>query len=318
MTTSGTYSYTVNRDKIIRLAMLNIGQLDEIETPSAQEITDCSDMLNMLVKQWQGKADFSPGLKTFTRRHGHLFLSNTTGTYVLGPNAVGWTTNYVTTALSANAAAGQPVVNVVSAAGISAGDKLGLELSTGNLYWSTVFSVVGNVVTLATNLPSSASANAVVFDYATTATQPVVIESVFLRDSQNSDTPMNILQQKDYDFLPSKNNPLYIADPTAIYYEFQLTNSTLYTDCAAANDVTKHLCITYLEAVQDITNPNDTTVYPQEWFLALVWGLAEQIAPMFHANWTPNMERLKNSALAIAQKKEAEISTMYFMSSGDQ
>ena len=51
MTTSGIYSFSVNRDQIIRIAMMNIGKLDEIETPSAQDITDCNLVLNMLVKQ---------------------------------------------------------------------------------------------------------------------------------------------------------------------------------------------------------------------------------------------------------------------------
>lgn len=72
MTTSGVYSFSVTRDQIVRLAMLNIGQLQDIEVPTAQELTDCSMFLNMMVKQWMGKADFAPGLKTWTRRHGHL------------------------------------------------------------------------------------------------------------------------------------------------------------------------------------------------------------------------------------------------------
>lgn len=317
MTTSGTYSFTVNRDQIIRMAMLSIGKIDEIETPTAQETSDCSMFLNMLVKQWQGTADFAPGLKTFTRRHGHLFLSSTTGAYTVGPNATGWTTSYVSTNTSAVANAGQPVVSVVSTTGILAGDKFGVELSTGNLYWGVVQTVGASSVTLTVNLPSSAPSGAVVFNYTTTATQPVVLETAFLRDIDNSDTPLKIMTSKEYDFLPSKTDPQFISDPTAIYYENLLTNSTVYTDCAASNDVTKHICITYLEAVQDITNPNDTTCYPQEWFLALVWGLAEQIAPMFNAPWTENRAKNAARALAIAQKKEPERVAMYFEPGGD-
>jgi hypothetical protein len=152
----------------------------------------------------------------------------------------------------------------------------------------------------------------VVFDYATTATQPVVIEDVFLRDIYNSDTPLKKLTVQEYDYNPSKTNPQFISDPTAVYYEFQLTNSYLFTDCAAANDTSKHICITYLEAVQDVTNPNDNTVYPQEWFLPLCWGLAKNAAPMFRAPWTANMESSYKESLAIAQKKEPERSMMYF------
>ena len=321
MASSGTYTYNVTQQQIIRLAMLSIGELDEVEAPSPSEYNDCVMYLNLLVKQWQGKADFAPGLKTFTRRHGHLFLNTTTGRYQLGPQAVGWTQNYVQTALTANVAAGQAVVPVASTAGILPGDNFGFQTAaSGNLYWGTVLSVGTNNVTLTANIPtgSNALSNGYVFDYTTTATQPIVVESAFLRDIYNTDTPLAILQQAEYDFLPSKTNPQFISDPTAVYHEFLLGNSYLYTDCAAANDTSKHICITYLEAVQDITNPNDTTVYPQEWLLALVWGLAKQIAPMFKSAWTQNMENNASTALAIAQRKEPELNRMYFQSESDQ
>jgi len=318
MASSGTYSYTITQQQIVRMAMLCVGKLDEVETPSPSEYNDCVMFLNLMVKQWQGKADFAPGLKTFSRRHGFLFLSSTTGRYVVGPAAVGWTQNYVQTQLSAAVAVGATSAAVNSSAGMAVGDNFGFQNGLGNLYWTTIAGIAGNVITIpAVTAGNAASPNGYVFDYTATATQPVVIEAAFLRDIYGTDTPLRILQQQDYDFLPSKSNLQFIADPTAIYYENLLTNSYLYTDCAAAADTSKKIGITYLEAVQDITNPNDTTVYPQEWFLALVWGLAEQIAPMFNVGWTAKMEQLANKSLAIAQRKEPEISTMYFVSEGD-
>src|SRR6267378_5404388 len=319
MTTSGTYTFSVNRDQILRLAMMNIGKLDEIETPTAQETTDCSLYLNLLVKQWQGKADFAPGLKTWTRRHGHLFLSGITGQYTLGPAGIGWTTSYTHTTLTAAAAGGQANAVVTSVAGLTVGDNFGVTLDSGTIFWGIIQSINTGTktVTLTSNFPSQAGVAQDVFDYTTTATQPVVIETVFLRDIFNSDTPIRIMTLEEYDFLPSKTNPQFISDPTAIYYEFQLTNGVLYTDCAAANDVSKHLGITYMEAIQDFNNPNDTPEYPQEWFLALVWGLAEMIAPMFNAPWTQNMAKNAATSLAIAQKKEPARSVMYFQPGED-
>jgi hypothetical protein len=318
MTSSGTYSYTITQQQIVRMAMLCIGKLDEVETPSPSEYNDAVMFLNLMIKQWQGKADFAPGLKTFTRRHGHLFLNGTGGRYVLGPAAVGWTQNYVPAQLRAAVAVGGTVAAVTNSAGMVIGDFFGFQNNLGNLYWTTISGISGNNITIpAVAAGNAASANAYVFDYTTVATQPVIIESVFLRDITNTDTPLSILQQPEYDFLPSKANPQFSAAPTAVYHEFLLTNSYLYTDCAAANDTSKHICITYLEAVQDIINPNDTTVYPQEWFLALVWGLAEQIAPMFNVGWTAKMEQLAGKALAIAQRKEPEINRMYFVSESD-
>jgi hypothetical protein len=299
--------------------MMNIGKLDDTETPTAQEVTDCADFLNMLVKQWQGTADFAPGLKTWTRRRGHLFLSGVTGQYTLGPNGTGWTTSYINTTSTATAAGGQPNIVLASVAGLLVGDNFGTVLDSGTIFWSNVLSINTGTktVTLSTNLPSQASAGTNVFDYTTTATQPIVIEACVLRDIFNSDTPVKILTQPEYDLLPSKTNPQFISDPTAIYYEFQLANSNLFTDCSASNDVTKHLVITYLEAIQDFNNPNDTPEYPQEWFLPLALNLSKIIAPMFNAKWTDLMNQNAATALAIAQKKEPFRTTMYFQPGED-
>lgn len=313
MTTSGVYTFSVSRDDIIREALLNIRKLDELETPTATETTDCARKLNMICKQWQGRADFAPGLKTWTRRHGHLFLSNTTGQYTVGPGGTGWTNSYTHTTLAATAATGQPVIVVTAATGMVAGQYIGVELTSGALFWGVILSVVGTTVTMTSNLSGAAASGGAVFSYTTTAQQPVVIETAFLRDSDLTDTPIRIIRNvADYDMLPSKNDPNFVSDPTAIYYEFQLSNSTLFTDVAAAQDVSKHLCFTYLETIQDFVNPTDTPEYPQEWYLALSWELSMQIAPMYGAVWTPLMQANRDKALAIAQRKDPEIITMYF------
>lgn len=321
MSTSGTYSFTVNRDQIIRTAMLNIGKLDESETPTAQQTTDCAMMLNMLIKQWMGKADYAPGLKVWTRRRGHLFLSNSTGTYSVGPTATGWSNTITSPLTTANAVGGASSVSLSSATGVTIGDYIGVELNSGVLYWTTIANIASLVVTLTAPLPAGAAGNSAsgsqVFTYTTAAQQPLKIEAVVLRDQQGNDTPIIQLQQKDYDYLPSKAAPLNTGDPTAFYYEFLLTNSALYTDVAGAQDVSKHLVITYLEPVQDVTQASDNFEYPQEYFLALSWGLAKQIAPSFQAAWSSLMQDNYKDAIAIAQHKDAEVITDYFQCGAD-
>jgi len=120
-----------------------------------------------------------------------------------------------------------------------------------------------------------------------------------------------------YDNLPSKANLQNSGDPTSVYYETQLDNSYLYTDVACAQDVTKHIAITYMQAIQDFNNPLDTPYFPQEWYLALCWGLAEQIAPMFKAQWTPKMDNLKVSAINMAKQKDAERTELFFQPGED-
>lgn len=314
MTTSGSYSFSVSRDDIIRQAMINVGKLDPYETPTSQQTTDFSITLNMLVKQWQGKADFAPGLKMWTRKHGHLFLSGTTGQYTVGPNGTGWTLSYVNTTTTGTVSAAGVSIPLTSITGINVSDNIGVELDSETLFWTTISSFSGlNAIIPGPGLPSQASLGAVVFTYTSAATQPIVVETAFLRDIYNEDTPLRIIRDvSDYDFLPSKTDTTNISDPTSIYYEFQLVNSILYTDVAAAQDVTKHICITYQEAVQDFVNPLDTPYFPQEWYLALCWGLAEQIAPPLNAMFTPQMEKLLNSSLTVAKGKDPETSSLFF------
>jgi len=318
MSTSGSYSFTVNRDQIIRQAMLTIGKLDESEVPNAQEVSDCAFTLNLLIKQWQGRTDFAPGLKVWTRRRGHLFLNGASGQYSVGPSAVGWTENYVYPLTTAGANAAATAVVVSSASGIATGYNIGVQLDSGLLFWTTVASVAGTTVNLNAPLPSKSSSGSQVFAYQTTAQQPLTIETAVLRDNQLNDTPMKIMTVQDYDYLPSKVAPLNIGDPTAIYYEFQLGNSYLYTDIAAAQDVSKHLVLTYLESVQDVLQASDNFEYPQEWFLPLSLGLGKQIAPMFNASWTALMQDNYVEALSIARRKDPERSSMFFQPGAEE
>jgi len=312
MTTSGTYSFSVNRNDIVREALLNISKIDGIDPIEDVIMNDCVRKLNLLVKQWQGKTDFAPGLKVWTRKRGHMFLHSTTGQYTAGPSGTGWTNSYLQTFSTAVVAAAGTVIPVLSSTGVTAGDKLGIELNTGDLYWTTVTIVAVCSITVAPALPSASAANNVVFTYTTVAQQPLMIESALLRDNQYNDTPLNIMQARDYDFLPNKVSPTNYGDPTAIYYENQLTYGYIYTDVAGTNDVSKHVVVTYLEPVQDIVNATDTPYYPQEWYRPLCWGLAKECAPMFNATWGPVHESNYKAALQIAQQKDPEVETRYF------
>ncbi len=313
MTTSGSFSFTVNRDQVIRDAMLNIGKLDEVENPSAQDITDCNLKLNMLIKQWMGGTDFAPGIKVYKRKWGYLFLNNATNKYTVGPGGTGWTNSFVRPVTTSTALSGAASITVPSTSGIAANYNIGIALDSGALQWTTVLSVVGLTVNLNAALTGQSSSGSQVFCYQTTAQQPLNIETAVLRDQFNQDTPLNFMRTvEDYANLPSKTDVTNISDPTSIYYEFQLTNSFIYTDCGAAQDVQKYIVMSYMEPVQDMVNPNDSFDYSQECFLALSWGLSKQIAPMYNMPWTQVMEANYMAAVQIAGHKDAEVNTMYF------
>lgn len=313
MSTSGVYPYYVTRDDIVRQALLNIKKLDPFESPDAMQMQDCTMVLNMLAKQWQGNADFGMGLKVWTRKRGNLFLSDSTNQYTLGPNGSGWALSYYSTTTTAAATAAATVINLTSVSSMVAADHIGIVQTDGSIYWTTVTSIA----TLAVTVPSVGSvgvaSGATVYYYTTPAPMPVLIETVVLRDEDDSDTPIRIMRTvQDYDMLPTKTQVENQSDPIAIFYESGLTDGTLYTDCGSCSDLTKRLIITYMSQVQNFENPLDTPYYPAEYYLALVWQLSKLIAPQFGAIWTPAMEDNYKMATAIAKGKDAEVCTLYF------
>jgi hypothetical protein len=314
MTTSGSYSFFVTRDDIVREALLNNKKIDGYDPIDPVIMVDMVRKLNLICKQWMGKTDFAPGLKVWTRKRGHLFLRAFTGQYAVGPTAVGWASSYVQTTTTAAAPAGAGALVLASTTGVTVGANIGVELDTGDLFWSTVSLINAGVAYLNTNLPSSSAANQVVYSYTATPQQPLSIEAAVLRDINLNDNPLSILQSRDYDWLPSKMAPTNVSDPGAVYYENQLGSSYVYVDVAGCADMTKHIVLTYMEPVQDFVNSTDLPYYPQEWYRPLCWALTKESGPMFNATWTPVMSENFTASLAIAQKKDAEIETRYFQS----
>jgi hypothetical protein len=194
---------------------------------------------------------------------------------------------------------------------------IGIEVDTAVIYYSTISSVNTSTgaITIAGTLPANSATGSMIYAPATltsSAQAPLAIETAILRDDAYGDTPLRILTVQDWDMLPNKMDPTNEGDPAAILYEAGINTGTLWTDVGSCQDVSKHIVLTYYEPVQDFVNPLDTPYYPQEWYLALCWGLSEQIAPMFGAMWGEKEEQLKTMSIAIARNKGAEISTLFF------
>jgi len=327
LSTSGTYGFTVNAAQIINEAALNVGAIGEAEVLTSQEYSDILLKLNMLCKQWMGKQDFAPGLKMWTRKRGDLFLGYTQYQYQLGPagdNWAGgvtggaWNQNYNSALLTANAIVGSSSIQVDSITTINANDYIGI-LCGNDLFWTTVAGApAGNQVNLAAPLTVQANQNAQVFNYTTKQQRPLMIETAILRDIYSNDTPLDTMTLQDYELLPTKTSPTYQADPTAFYYESQIgtttanSNGQFYIQCGGAQDVTKEIHIVFLIPVQDFTNPGDNPAFPQQWYMALCWGLSRQIAPMFDSIWDQAQENNYKESLAMAKQADAEVTSFYF------
>jgi hypothetical protein len=313
MTTSGVVTFSVSENDIITTSMQFIGALGESEVPTAQEYTDCRRVLNMLVKQWMGRSDFSSGMKMWSRKRADLVLDPTKVTYNLGPSGDRWAADLVKTTLSVTAANNSSSVTVASVTGIASANYIGIVLDSNTIFWTTVNGAPsGNVVSLTANTTGQASSGAVVYCYKTYARRPLSIISLALRDKSGNDVPLDpMLTVQAYESLPSKANTNAQGDPSLWYYESQLTNGTLNFDMLPS-DLTKHFHITYMSPAEDFVSSTDTPEYPQQYYLPLCWGLGKQIAPMFKLPWTENMQSNYTESVLIAFGVDPDMSDVYF------
>jgi hypothetical protein len=315
MPTSGTTIYATSRTKICALAAKSIGALPGNGTLTASEGVDVGDFLNMMLKGWQARADFAPGLKLWKRRRADLYFEEDTNSFSLGPSGGHWTETSYSRTLTALSPAADTTLTCSAITNASSGDYIGIELDDGDIHWTTINGAPsGSTITITAAIPTgkSAASGNYVFNYTTKAARPDNLEAVVLRDTDGDDTEVRFMTMQEYMALPSKGNTTTSGDPSAVYYEPQLTNGVLYLDVAGVSDVTKKLHAVWLEPIEDMTAAADELDMPQVWYLPVVLGLAKLIAPMFGAVWTSELETNYAMALAGARSAYPEIETRHF------
>lgn len=311
MPTSGSVDFSVTRNDLILAALRAAKIIAKDQTPDANHITTGAEALNMIVKQWQGRADFGANLKVWSRKTAYLFLQSGQSVYSLGPSGDHWASSYSSTTVSAAEAGGQTIISVVSTTGMTAADQIGIELDSGSLHWTTIVSTgAGPTVTITSALPSAAGAGRRVFWYTTTARRPLNLLTAVLRDTNTIDQPLPVDRaREDYEALGDKTSD---GDPVWLAYEATLTNGTLYLS-SEPSDVTKVIRIVFLGSIEDFDAIADTPDYPQEWFRPLKFQLAIDLWGEYKKEELPLWLKMqRDESLSIAQNTDPETSDAYF------
>lgn len=309
MGTSGSYDYSVTATDVITEAMEFIQVLGQGDTIDSADQTSVLRTLNMMVKQWSGNFDFAPGLKSFQRKIGYLILQSGQSSYTLGPSGDNATLTYLSTTMRIAGVSTDTTLQVTSTTGMTAADKIGIELDSGAIYWTTIASVTdGDTLVISAGLTGGAAIGNRIFTYTTKLMRPLYVESCISRDTDGIDTPLNLMTQDYYDRIANKT-----ADGTPIYYRYNdtLTNGTLLLD-VEPSDVTNVLRLSFFAPAEDYDAVGNDIAYPQQWFLPLSIGLAKLIAPKFGQAWTDAHENIYRDALAIAKTAYAETTDIYF------
>ena len=278
MATSGTATFTYNRDQIIKMAYRKLGVINASETPNAQMIQDGADALNLWVKALN-----ATGLHIWTETEATLFLQPGQVAYTLGTGSTdNATESYTATTLSANAGAGVSSIVVAGASGFGASYYVGVVLDSGSIFWTTQNGAAsGTTINLAASLTGSASAGNAVYVYQTKILRPLRVVSTRRYNFASAiDVQVSQMSRIDYRNQPNKTAP---GVPTQTFYDPRggaNTQGILYT-WPAPSDATNAIKMTWWRPVQDFTTAANTPDLPQEWGLCLVWNLAKEMGPEF-------------------------------------
>ncbi|CAB4216895.1 hypothetical protein UFOVP1590_11 [uncultured Caudovirales phage] len=113
--------------------------------------------------------------------------------------------------------------------------------------------------------------------------RPLKCIQAFLRNTSttpNLDIPVQIISQQEYNLLSSKGNS---GVTNSIYLKTSATYSTVYVwltpDTNTSTNYELHMIVQ--RPLSDMNTSTATLDFPNEWFNALVWGLADELAIEF-------------------------------------
>jgi hypothetical protein len=276
MATSGSINLSADGAAIVTEALEQLSVLAEGQAPSAAQYTSCLRTLNMMLKAWQADP---MGTNLFAIQKIYVFPQKAAKTVTLSSTGDHSTTSFAYTTVSTAAAANATSIVVNSATGIANGYNIGIEMSTGYLHWTTVSGApVGTTITLASGVTSSVAAGATVYCYQTKANRPMeVLEAVRRTASNESDTPLERMNLRDYTTLTTKGTSSSVLQ---YYFEPQRTQGVL-TLWPVMSSVDDYIVLWVRRTLEDVDASTDEVDYPQEWFMAIALNLAVLLAPKY-------------------------------------
>lgn len=312
MTTSGSSTFNPAVADIIAQALRQLGVIAEDEVPTGAQYTTGIFQLNAIVSAAQ-----ATGLHVWTEEEAILFLEGGTNgvpgqvRYEIGGPGINANTSdanqWAELTLSATSPALATTITV-NAPLVVSGQNIGIILDAGPTFWTTVSGApVGNVITLADALPSSASSGNFALVYTTQISRPLKVPAARLLYLNGlNETPMTIMSRQEYMDTPNKLSP---GTPTQWFYTPQVDRGIFYVWPAPVTTAWA-IRFTWYRPLQDFFAPGDTMDFPQEWVSPLLWALARDLMGLYDTPVQRQQYIMKMAAdyadLAISYDRESE------------
>jgi len=267
MTTSNSIDFNPNRDALLKGALRLVGRAGRGKTPSSADMSDAAEAFNLFVKALQGT-----GAKLWKVQAATLFVTKGMASYSLTGSHC--TQSYVSTKMKTAGAASDSTIDVDSITGITSGDYVGVELDDGTMQWTTISGVpTGDTVPLTTSLTSASAVDNTVYTYTTQLLRP--LKAIAARRINVNDVDIDVISRDEYFRLPTKTAS---GQVNQVYYDPQLGTSKLYI-WPTGSQPDDRVEIDFMMPIEDLDSSTDTADFPQEWLLAIKFGIASLLGP---------------------------------------
>src|SRR5690349_8999217 len=187
MARSNSYSFSMNRDTIIRRAMHVANIINLNQAARGDDHSFAVDIFQSMIKLWQAE-----GIQLWNRRQATLFTEYQNAQYTISPTGDHCSNSYISTTISSTEASGQTVISVTSSAGMTIADNIGIKLDDSTRQWTTIVSIdSATQITVTDALTSSAGQG----------------NSVIVYTNKIADKPLRILDMRTVD-LGNNNNTI--------------------------------------------------------------------------------------------------------------
>jgi hypothetical protein len=288
MATSNSRNFSLTRNEIVKRAFNFINIYGPSDVVDSQDQDLALDMLNMMLKSWQGQIRHS-----WNRQSGTLFTAYQDAQYTLSLTGDHLTKSYVNTTIgSSGEALGQTILTVVSSTGMTAADNVGIQLDDGTRQWTTIVSVdSATQITITASLTAAAAAGNTIIAYTSKVDRPLeILTATWQNITATTETRIEQLNYEEYQYIVDKTTD---GAPSCFMYDPQLAAGKFHL-WPRPNNVNYIINVTFQESLEDMDAQSDSPDVPQEWEEALVINLAAKLA--FPYGRYPEMDKIKMEA----------------------
>jgi len=306
MATSGSVDFSLDRDELIKDALIDIGAVAQEDTISPSINAHAARLLNMMLKAWQ-----ADGLHLWKIRPFTILTEKGKSVYSLSSTGDQASLSMNDTTVATAGVASDTSLDVGTTTGMTAGDIICVELDDDTLHKDTIASVTdSDTVVLTTGLASASAVGNRVYWYTTKINRPLSVENVTVTDGSDYSRPVRIISRQEYRSLTNK---LASGNIVQVYFDPQLTSSKLYV-YNVPDTVDKVIDLVGYFPIEDMDSAANDFDIPQEWQLAVKTNLAVLLAPSYGQR-KEQFSMLK--AIAVEEKErvmgwDKEKTSIYF------